>query len=997
MGKKISKKRIISLFLAFTCIFSLLPTPFGGYGEQANAATTPTLDISGADYALTVTGTALEGNTADTDGVKVDNTKTVYTTRGRFKDFQIDLPTYKEQSVEKESEEKNNTKIEKEITTTIKRTIEIQTINRMTPDEFNTLGCTIEPTQTKLSNGTVKNGVTIKELPLGSNEVVYKVKETKDVSVKETVYDINIDDKGNKTYIQKSEGTTPLPQEVLNSKDATITMEHASEYAQGKIRKINFSSYVGSKDIYKLNKDEDKNKVPFLYKKELITTETESFFTYEHVVNDQINSLDYEISFEESFNLDGAVVWMDGAKDSDIQSNGNKLTGFLTKTDSKILVISIPNDKGLGKNYAIKLKFKDENSKEDYTLRKVDIESKYNNDEILAAQTNYIGKEFYDITEKGDSKRFTGKIHLDKRAGKVRIAPTFGAQSGFVVKASNHYIDEYGKVQIKQQDFDKYVSFTDSTSTKPNANVIYLDVYQGSDSSDQLGALIATYELEVVFNGESSVFNFNFGNATLKEANGGTQAISFNSSIHKYDFYVNNPTSKVNINFETSLNLAVAQVKVNGNEYSIQKGGNLDLDLSKSGGTQMTIIPYKDGRPASEKYIFNIQGEGDDGGDPETPSEQNAYLGSLNFSTGDLKQENGNIGFTRETLNYDLIVKTGVSKLDVTAIVDEPGARISETKIMETGDTYDLVSGTKHEISLQEVGQTTLQITVTAKNGKDKKMYTITIKADERSNNAKLKNVELNTGDYTFKPDNSSCKVRVDQDVRSIKVKPIPEDENYSKITVDGNKFSGTPISVSLKGQWKTEIDIDITAEDGTTTKTYTLKIYRTNDDIDDIKDPDDDDDDDDDDDNSNKNDAYYDESNKIWIDLSKYEEWAKVNGKYVYFDKRGRQVKDAWVKVDASWYFVNKSGYRLTGWKQETDGKWYYLNDNGKMVTGWFYDKESGKQHYFNPNGTMKTGWLSLGGYWYYFDATGKLLKNENAYIDGRWYSFSNYGTMYQ
>lgn len=209
---------------------------------------------------------------------------------------------------------------------------------------------------------------------------MYEISEKTTTDIKTIVYKINADGSISKDSEDNSQTT-----DSITSKSTQIIIEHAENYAQGKIKKIDFKSYVGSKDTYLQDlKDgnKNKNKVPFLYNKELLTTDTESFFTYEHIVNDQIQNLDYIINFDESFKLDGAKVWMDGTS-STASTSGNTLEGALEKTDSKIMVIKMPNNGTLGKNYAIKLKFIDENSSNDYTLRKVDIQSKYNNDEIL--------------------------------------------------------------------------------------------------------------------------------------------------------------------------------------------------------------------------------------------------------------------------------------------------------------------------------------------------------------------------------------------------------------------------------------------------------------------------------------------------------------------------------------------------------------------------------------------------------------------------------------
>ena len=70
-------------------------------------------------------------------------------------------------------------------------------------------------------------------------------------------------------------------------------------------------------------------------------------------------------------------------------------------------------------------------------------------------------------------------------------------------------------------------------------------------------------------------------------------------------------------------------------------------------------------------------------------------------------------------------------------------------------------------------------------------------------------------------------KIRVDQAINKLKVTPVPEDSK-SKVTVNGTKYSGSPITVDLKGSQKTDMDIEVISEDGRDSKTYTLEIYRT-------------------------------------------------------------------------------------------------------------------------------------------------------------------------
>ena len=90
-----------------------------------------------------------------------------------------------------------------------------------------------------------------------------------------------------------------------------------------------------------------------------------------------------------------------------------------------------------------------------------------------------------------------------------------------------------------------------------------------------------------------------------------------------------------------------------------------------------------------------------------------------------------------------------------------------------------------------------------------------------------MKNVITDNGDFTFDPEADPNKIRVDQAITKLNVSPVPEDSK-SKITVNGEKFSGTPITVDLKGSQETDMEIVVTSEDGSDSKTYSFQIYRT-------------------------------------------------------------------------------------------------------------------------------------------------------------------------
>ena len=147
---------------------------------------------------------------------------------------------------------------------------------------------------------------------------------------------------------------------------------------------------------------------------------------------------------------------------------------------------------------------------------------------------------------------------------------------------------------------------------------------------------------------------------------------------------------------------------------------------------------------------------------------------------------------------------------------------------------------------------------------------------------------------------------------------------------------------------------------------------------------------------------------------------WQTIGGKRYYLDDNGRMVKDSWSdgryldgdgvmaagwkeipSGSGSWYYLNPNakdrnyGRALTGW-QTISGKrycfddnglmlrntWqddYYLDDSGVLATGLVYTSTG--TYYLNPNAKAKnygralTGWQQIGGKWYYFDDSGKML----------------------
>ena len=114
---------------------------------------------------------------------------------------------------------------------------------------------------------------------------------------------------------------------------------------------------------------------------------------------------------------------------------------------------------------------------------------------------------------------------------------------------------------------------------------------------------------------------------------------------------------------------------------------------------------------------------------------------------------------------------------------------------------------------------------------------------------------------------------------------------------------------------------------------------------------------------------------------------WASSDGQWYYLSKDGDMQK-GWKWVDKAWYYFAESGEMKTGWVKDKDN-WYYLDDDGKMKTG---ELQLDKQEYvLAKDGHMVTGWNGN----YYYRASGERAKEAWTEIDGKWYYFKATGEL--
>jgi tRNA threonylcarbamoyladenosine modification (KEOPS) complex Pcc1 subunit len=219
--------------------------------------------------------------------------------------------------------------------------------------------------------------------------------------------------------------------------------------------------------------------------------------------------------------------------------------------------------------------------------------------------------------------------------------------------------------------------------------------------------------------------------------------------------------------------------------------------LSVGGNNTITIaVTAADGTTA-KTYTITVTRQ-----DENYQPSNDAALKSLTLSAGVLAP-----AFAAGTMAYTSTVEFGVSSITVTEEQNDPHATVDNPAA--AGKALEL-------------GGNTITITVTAEDEETTKTYVITVTRREPSNDATLKALSLGGGIAlvpAFAPGTTAYAVSVEHSISSITVTAEP---NHANATVDNPASEGKSLDVGGN-----TITITVTAEDGTTTKAYTITATR--------------------------------------------------------------------------------------------------------------------------------------------------------------------------
>ncbi|WP_080834903.1 cadherin-like beta sandwich domain-containing protein [Cohnella massiliensis] len=233
-----------------------------------------------------------------------------------------------------------------------------------------------------------------------------------------------------------------------------------------------------------------------------------------------------------------------------------------------------------------------------------------------------------------------------------------------------------------------------------------------------------------------------------------------------------------------------------------------DIPLSVGSGNTIAIEVRAEDGASTKTYIVAVTRAGPPGSDAE--------LVGLTLSSGTLRPY-----FAPGTTSYSVRVDMSVSSITVMATPADDGATVTVNGAV-------VANGTPSKAIPLGSGNT-IAIEVTAEDGTTKKTYTVQVTrtAEPPGSNADLSGLALSTGTLVpeFDPDQKSYVAYVHYDVRSIQLTPALADPN-AQVYVNGelvaNGIASGPIWLSVMDN--TTITIRVEAEDGTTTKTYTIE-----------------------------------------------------------------------------------------------------------------------------------------------------------------------------
>lgn len=337
---------------------------------------------------------------------------------------------------------------------------------------------------------------------------------------------------------------------------------------------------------------------------------------------------------------------------------------------------------------------------------------------------------------------------------------------------------------------------TSWTTETPNSTPVLYGIASNSNQFTAVGdaGAIRTQAI-VAASSDATLSNLTINQVTLSP--------TFASGTINYTASVAYTVTSVNIT--PTVNQANATVKVNGTTTT--SGSAQAVSLSVGSNSIPVVVTAQDGS-TTKTYTINVT---------RAAASTDANLSNFTISAGTLSPT-----FASGKTSYTASVANNVTSLTVT-----PTTSSANSTVTVNGTT--VTSGSTSGSIPLAVGNNTISTVVTAQDGSTTKTYTLTVtRATASSTDATLSNLTINQGTLspTFASGTTSYSASVAYTVTSINVTPTVNQGNAT-VTVNGTTTtSGSAQSIPL-AVGSNSISVVVTAQDGSTTKTYTLIVNR--------------------------------------------------------------------------------------------------------------------------------------------------------------------------
>lgn len=257
----------------------------------------------------------------------------------------------------------------------------------------------------------------------------------------------------------------------------------------------------------------------------------------------------------------------------------------------------------------------------------------------------------------------------------------------------------------------------------------------------------------------------------------------------------------------------------------------------------------------------------------------------------------------------DIRVFVGTEKVklaDINSVIKfEKGEKKSiYIRLYDSKNDFDGSFNTEYQLNVErEVGEDndTDEDTVTLKDYDDVYLTQLSLSSDD-------KQIDLN-----FNKEQAIYNVTVDQDIKYLRIKAVPEQDNY-RLTINDKdvdtKGSNKNVRTEALDEDKTLIKIRIVSTDHKR-RDYYLNVTK----------------------NASKTPSTdTTSSNTVNPPENNISQYALTDGVW-QFKKTDGTIATGWTNIGNQLYYFDQSGAMKIGWLKDASGKWYYLNAGGDMA----------------------------------------------------------------